>query len=383
MPTTITLTSKYVEDASGNKFAPITTPNAVRFSDGDTLNDKLIQSDWNQSSSSAIDYIKNKPSSLPANGGNAATVNSHTVLSDVPANAVFTDTTYTTMGASGSGHKGGLVPDPGSTAGTTKFLREDGTWQIPESGGSVIPVVLLYEPNTPELGMVMFDSGVTDKFYQYQTNYNNNTNSWVEIATPHKAIGVDSNYDWYEIIDGVVSQTALDTRPLGWSIYYIGTTLFAGIGQVIYMEEYGGGILPTWDDIANWNNKQDAITFNSTYNATTNPAATMADMPDVGLPVGSGTATSLASLPVTNRMIVATISTNLSKVSIANGVSALTAGCELHVVVKATAAVTITLPTSSPYVNMNADTTLSLAANSYAEINFISDGTNIYVRSIA
>lgn len=63
--------------------------------------------------------------------GDAATVNGKTVGVNVPANAVFTDTTYTTMGASGSGHKGGLVPDPGSTAGTTKFLREDGTWQVP------------------------------------------------------------------------------------------------------------------------------------------------------------------------------------------------------------------------------------------------------------
>ena len=32
------------------------------------------------------------PTSLPANGGNAATVNGHSVNSDVPANAVFTDT---------------------------------------------------------------------------------------------------------------------------------------------------------------------------------------------------------------------------------------------------------------------------------------------------
>lgn len=41
----------------------------------------------------------------------------------------------TTMAASGSGHKGGLVPDTPSTAGTTKFLREDGTWQEPAGGG--------------------------------------------------------------------------------------------------------------------------------------------------------------------------------------------------------------------------------------------------------
>ena len=35
------------------------------------------------------------------------------------------------MGASGSTHSGGLVPDTPSVAGTTKFLREDGTWQEP------------------------------------------------------------------------------------------------------------------------------------------------------------------------------------------------------------------------------------------------------------
>lgn len=40
MPT-VTLQSKYLEDSQGNKYAPITTPNAVRFSDGDNLNDKL------------------------------------------------------------------------------------------------------------------------------------------------------------------------------------------------------------------------------------------------------------------------------------------------------------------------------------------------------
>lgn len=44
----------------------------------------------------------------------------------------------TVMGASGSTHKGGLVPDTPSTQGTTKFLREDGTWQVPSGGGSDI-----------------------------------------------------------------------------------------------------------------------------------------------------------------------------------------------------------------------------------------------------
>lgn len=28
----------------------------------------------------------------------------------------------------------GLVPDPGSSPGTTKYLREDSTWQVPPGG---------------------------------------------------------------------------------------------------------------------------------------------------------------------------------------------------------------------------------------------------------
>jgi hypothetical protein len=37
--------------------------------------------------------------------------------------------------ASGAGHKSGLVPDPGVTGGTTKYLREDSSWQVPPGGG--------------------------------------------------------------------------------------------------------------------------------------------------------------------------------------------------------------------------------------------------------
>ena len=37
--------------------------------------------------------------------------------------------------ASGTGHAAGLVPDPGPTAGTTRFLREDGGFAVPPSSG--------------------------------------------------------------------------------------------------------------------------------------------------------------------------------------------------------------------------------------------------------
>lgn len=110
------------------------------------------------------------PESLPADGGDAATVNGHSVNADVPEGAQFTDTvyvhptgygnehippggtagqvlkrdsngnavwgtdnntTYTNFTKSGTGAKAGLVPSPGTTAGASKYLREDGTWQKP------------------------------------------------------------------------------------------------------------------------------------------------------------------------------------------------------------------------------------------------------------
>lgn len=166
------LSSKFLQDVNGTNFAPITTPNAVRWPNGDDLDDKLatkqaVIDSSNKLSASNVsglatvatsgsyNDLSNKPTSLPANGGNSATVNNHTVNADVPSGAVFTDTTYvfntaynastnkaatmadmpTAMGASGTNHTSGLVPDPGATAGTTKFLREDGTWVVPGGGG--------------------------------------------------------------------------------------------------------------------------------------------------------------------------------------------------------------------------------------------------------
>ena len=75
--------------------------------------------------------ITDFPASLPANGGNSATVNGHTVASDVPANAKFTDTQYSPFAKSGTGAKAGLVPAPSTTAGASKYLCENGTWAVP------------------------------------------------------------------------------------------------------------------------------------------------------------------------------------------------------------------------------------------------------------
>jgi hypothetical protein len=49
-----------------------------------------------------------------------------------------TDIAVPVFVASGAGHATGLVPDPGASAGSTRFLREDATWDVPSGGGSSI-----------------------------------------------------------------------------------------------------------------------------------------------------------------------------------------------------------------------------------------------------
>lgn len=73
------------------------------------------------------DYAKTSdiPSSLPANGGNAATVNNHTVKADVPQNAVFTDTVYTL---------------PAATADTLGGVKVDGTTITADENGVISAV---------------------------------------------------------------------------------------------------------------------------------------------------------------------------------------------------------------------------------------------------
>lgn len=51
------------------------------------------------------------------------------------ASRAITPADVPTFVASGGGHAAGIVPDPGASAATTHFLREDATWAIPPDTG--------------------------------------------------------------------------------------------------------------------------------------------------------------------------------------------------------------------------------------------------------
>lgn len=93
-----------------------------------------VQSDWNVTDSASDAFIKNKPTALPAKGGDADTVKGHTVETNVPPNAVFTDTKPVAMKAATASAAGAAGYAPAPAAGAqAKFLRGDGTWQTPSN----------------------------------------------------------------------------------------------------------------------------------------------------------------------------------------------------------------------------------------------------------
>lgn len=85
----------------------------------------------NKGAANASDIAKIKDgTTVVPKAASAANVNGHTVETNVPAGAKFTDTTYSDMKGATGGAAGthGLVPAPAAGA-NTKFLRGDGTWQ--------------------------------------------------------------------------------------------------------------------------------------------------------------------------------------------------------------------------------------------------------------
>ena len=85
------------------------------------VNRKRKHADWKETDQKSDAYIENKPTSLSADGGNADTVNGHTVESDVPPNAKFTDTIYThpNSGVTASTYKSVTVDSKGHVTGGT------------------------------------------------------------------------------------------------------------------------------------------------------------------------------------------------------------------------------------------------------------------------
>ncbi len=86
-------------------------------------------------------YLRGVPYTFTPTSFTAGTINV-TTLTAGTVNGKFIGTVAPSslplFGASGTAHAPGAVPDPGTTGGTTRFLREDGTWAVAGGGSASV-----------------------------------------------------------------------------------------------------------------------------------------------------------------------------------------------------------------------------------------------------
>lgn len=117
------------------------------------------------------------------------------------------DTTYSTFVKSGSGAKAGLVPAPSTTAGTTKYLREDGTWAVPPDTNTIYT---LPTASSSTLGgvkttsTVTSTSGLTACPIISGVPYYKDTNTTYSLSS----FGITATAAELNVLDGITATTA-------------------------------------------------------------------------------------------------------------------------------------------------------------------------------
>jgi hypothetical protein len=110
---------------------------------------------------------------------NAGVFGGFTMSGDATLNTSTGVIIIPTFIASGASHAKGEVPDPGATAGTTRYLREDATWVVPAGGGGSTVTLSDTPPGSPASGALWYDTA-GGQMYIY---YNDGTSSqWVPAS---------------------------------------------------------------------------------------------------------------------------------------------------------------------------------------------------------
>ena len=145
------------------------------------------------------------------------------------------------------------------------------------SGTNPIPIVgLAPEPPSGETYPLTITFAVsTSKFYQYLRDDNQGIYTWQEITAPEKAFAYYDNgqgtYGFYEIDNGVLSQTLIERLEAGWYLDFCGWNAenvggYAGV--IMYFDEFDNLYRTvSLDETYRWDNKLSGITSSDVTNA--------------------------------------------------------------------------------------------------------------------
>lgn len=124
-----------------------------------------------------------KMANLPAN----RIIGNNTGVSAVPLALTGAEVTamLSTFVQSGASAAKGLVPAPSTTAGTTAFLREDGTWAVPSTGSSVNPTtnILPFNQGGSFGDSYVFREGSDTTGFKYSTGNTGNQSFAIQVAS--------------------------------------------------------------------------------------------------------------------------------------------------------------------------------------------------------
>lgn len=170
-----------------------------------------------------------------------------------------TNTTYSNFVKSGSGAKAGLVPAPSTTAGTTKYLREDGTWSVPPDNNTV------YTHPTSSGNKHIPSGGSSGQFLGWSADgtakwvNNPNTNTTYTFATG------DSNGQ-IKVTPSGGSASNISVKGLGSAAYTASTAYAAASHTHSYLPLSGGTLTGSWKVKVSTINVEDVFTDGTTEN---------------------------------------------------------------------------------------------------------------------
>lgn len=171
------------------------------------------------------------PQAFAAGTINVGTLNAATINGSVSGASISSGTIAAAylplFGPSGSTHAPGIVPDPGATSGSTRFLREDGTWMAPSGGGSgTITAVTGTAPvvssggAAPAISMLMATASVDG--YLAHTDWN--TFNGKQAALGYTPLNPANNLSDVQSVSSVRSNLGLGSAALQ-AVSYFQTAL--------------------------------------------------------------------------------------------------------------------------------------------------------------